>query len=79
MTVNDVYNRLAVTSRKVLDFYIDGFRSMTIGRSLWLLIIIKLVLLFLVLKLFFFPDVLKENYADDIQRAGAVREALSTH
>ena len=79
MMVNDVYNRLAGASRKVLDFYVEGFRSMTIGRSLWLLIIIKLVLLFLVLKLFFFPDVLKENYDDDVQRAGAVREALSTH
>lgn len=56
--------------------YYDGFRSMTIGRSLWLLIIIKLVILFGVLKIFFFPDVLKSNYDNDTDRANAVRSAL---
>ena len=43
--------------KRIVQFYIDGFRRMTIGRSLWLLIIIKLAVIFLVLKLFFFPDV----------------------
>ena len=28
------------------DLYVDGFRSMTVGRKLWALIIIKLILLF---------------------------------
>lgn len=64
--------------RKIIDFYVEGFKSMTIGRSLWALIIIKLVVLFLVLKLFFFPDVLEENFDDDLQRAGAVRTALTS-
>lgn len=77
MSIRDIYNKSAATSRKVLNFYVDGFRSMTIGRSLWVLIILKLVVLFLVLKLFFFPDVLKENYDTDSQRAGAVRSALT--
>ena len=61
-----------------MNFYIEGFKSMTVGKYLWALIILKLVILFLVLKLFFFPDVLQENYDDDIQRAGAVRSALTT-
>ena len=38
---------------KVYRFYRDGFRSMTIGRTLWT----KLIVIFAVLKLFFFPDV----------------------
>lgn len=59
-----------------VSLYVDGFRNMTVGRSLWLLIIIKCVILFGVLKLVFFPNVLEENYADDESRAGAVREAL---
>lgn len=42
---------------KVYQFYRDGFRSMTIGRTLWTVIIIKLIVIFAVLKLFFFPDV----------------------
>lgn len=58
--------------------YVDGFRSMTVGRKLWMLIIAKLVLFFLVLKLFFFPDILSTNFDTDEQRADAVRSALTT-
>ena len=62
---------------RVVSFYIDGFRNMTVGRSLWVLIIIKVVILFAVIKLFFFPDVLSTNYDSDAARADAVREALA--
>lgn len=61
---------------RIFRFYRDGFRSMTVGRYLWLMIIIKLFILFFVFKLFFFPDVLKRNYDNDIDRASAVRSAL---
>ena len=49
--------------KRIFRFYAEGFRSMTVGRSLWLLIIIKLVILFAVLKVFFFPDILSSGYA----------------
>lgn len=62
---------------KILAMYVDGFRSMTVGRKLWLLIAIKLLIFFAVLKLFFFPDILKSRYDTDDQRAEAVREALT--
>ena len=62
--------------KRIVQFYIDGFRRMTIGRSLWLLIIIKLAVIFLVLKLFFFPDVLGSLSSDD-ERAEAVRQTLT--
>lgn len=64
--------------KNIIEMYVDGFRSMTVGRWLWALILVKLMLFFLLLKLFFFPDVLKENYDDDIQRAEAVRSALTS-
>lgn len=64
--------------RRIIDLYVDGFRSMTVGRSLWVLIIIKLIIIFGVLKLFFFPDILGSNYDSDEERAGAVRTALSS-
>lgn len=50
--------------RRVYDLYADGFRQMTIGRTLWTVIIIKLVIIFAVLKVFFFPDFLKSNAAE---------------
>ena len=62
--------------KRIVQFYIDGFRRMTIGRSLWLLIIIKLAVIFMVLKLFFFPDVLGSLSSDD-ERAEAVRQTLT--
>lgn len=62
---------------RTADLYIDGFRNMTIGRKLWILIIIKLIVIFVILKIFFFPDVLGTNYDNDIQRADAVRESLT--
>ena len=39
--------------------YYDGFRSMTLGKTLWTVILIKLVIIFAVLKLFFFPDFIR--------------------
>ena len=60
---------------KVYRFYVDGFRSMTVGRVLWTVILIKLIIIFLVLKLFFFPDVRKQK-ARDGDRAGYVAREL---
>ncbi|MCD8185704.1 MAG: DUF4492 domain-containing protein [Rikenellaceae bacterium] len=40
---------------RIWVFYRDGFRSMTLGRTLWMLILIKLFIMFAVLRLFFFP------------------------
>ena len=50
---------------RVFDLYYDGFRSMRLGRTLWLIIAIKLFVIFVVLKLFFFPDFLKQHANGD--------------
>ena len=44
---------------RVVRFYVDGFRSMTLGRVLWGIILLKLFIMFAVLKAFFFPAYLK--------------------
>ena len=44
---------------RVVRFYVDGFRSMTLGRTLWGIILLKLFIMFAVLKVFFFPSYLK--------------------
>lgn len=38
----------------VWRFYRDGFRNMTWGRPLWGLIILKVIILFAILRVFFF-------------------------
>lgn len=62
---------------RFIMMYVDGFRNMTIGRSLWLIILIKLFIFFVVLKLFFFPDILQRDYDSDAERSAAVRERLA--
>jgi len=43
---------------KIVLFYVDGFKNLSsLGKKLWLIIIIKLVVIFVVLKVFFFPTV----------------------
>ena len=32
----------------IWQFYVDGFRSMTLGRTLWLIIAIKLFIMFFI-------------------------------
>lgn len=50
---------------KVYDLYVDGFRRMTIGKTLWMIVLIKLFVIFVILKLLFFPDYLSTKAADD--------------
>ena len=62
---------------KVFRFYYEGFRGMTVGRTLWAIILIKLFVIFVVLKLFFFPNFLKTNFDNDEQRSNHVIEQLT--
>ena len=45
---------------RIFRFYYEGFRSMTLGKTLWTLILIKLFIMFVVLKIFFFPRYLNQ-------------------
>ena len=62
---------------KIFNFYKEGFLSMTIGKKLWLIIVIKLVFMFLILKIFFFQDFLSSKAETDQQKANYVLEQLT--
>jgi len=58
-------------------FYCDGFRNMSSwGREAWLIILIKLFIMFAILRLFFFPDFLGRKYNNDSQRSEHVRNQI---
>lgn len=54
----------------------DGFKSMTLGKTLWTLVIIKLIIMFLILRPFFFPNFLSSKFDDNKDKADYVTEEL---
>ena len=64
--------------RRIYRFYAEGFANMPQwGKQVWLVIVIKLFVLFVILKLFFFPDFLKTNFKNDSERSQHVLENLT--
>ena len=53
--------------KSILQFYIDWFKNMTVGKLLWAIILIKLFIMFVILKLFFFPAFLKGKSTQEKQ------------
>lgn len=63
--------------KKILDFYLDGFKNMSLtSRKLWIIILIKLFIMFAILKIFFFPDFLNSKYHTDQEKSDHVIEQL---
>jgi uncharacterized membrane protein len=63
---------------RVWKFYFEGFRNMSgWGKQVWIVILLKLFVMFFVLKLFFFPNFLKTNFDTDEQRSEHVLDNLT--
>ncbi|MCF8381260.1 MAG: DUF4492 domain-containing protein [Bacteroidales bacterium] len=64
--------------KRVFMFYVEGFRNISSwGRQVWLIILIKLFIMFFILKIFFFPDLLKKNFDTDAQRGEYVLDQIT--
>ncbi|CAA6799468.1 MAG: DUF4492 domain-containing protein [uncultured Sulfurovum sp.] len=74
--MNIVINVFSVL-KKVFYFYVEGFKNMKLGKTLWGIIGIKFLLFFILMKIFFFPNFLKENFSNDTQRANHILEKLT--
>lgn len=62
---------------KIFRFYFDGFRAMTLGRRLWAIIALKLVIILGVLKLFIYDKNLNTNFQTKAQKSEFVLENLT--
>lgn len=62
--------------RRIWMFYYEGFRSMTIGKTLWLIILLKIFIFFVIMKFLFFPNILQRDFNNDEDRADHVRNEL---
>lgn len=63
---------------RIFRFYYDGFRNMQLGKTLWAIILLKLFIMFAIMKIFFFPNILKKNFRNDKERSEYVIEQLTT-
>ena len=57
---------------RIYHFYLEGFREMKLGKTLWLIILVKLFIMFFILKLFLFP-----NYLGKLDGDSAKEEHVS--
>ncbi len=65
-------------AKQFIQMYYSGFKNMsTWGKQVWLIIIIKLIIMFAILKVFFFPNFLKSNFKTDEQRTEHVLDKLT--
>jgi hypothetical protein len=62
---------------QVFHLYYDGFRSMTVGKTLWLIIGIKLFIFFIIIKMIFFPDFLSTKCDTEQEKTEYVRHRLT--
>jgi hypothetical protein len=58
-------------------FYYEGFRAMTVGKILWAIILVKLAVMFLILRPFFFPNFLKSKFENEAARVEYVTKELT--
>ncbi|MHC3993548.1 DUF4492 domain-containing protein [Thiomicrolovo sp. ZZH C-3] len=57
-------------------FYRDGFSAMRLGRTLWTVVAVKLLILFGVIKVLFFSDTLQNRFDSDEARQEFVSRQL---
>lgn len=58
--------------KKIGNFYVQGFRNMTLGKTLWGLIVIKLLVIFVLLKMLIFSDNFDARFATDSEKSDFV-------
>jgi uncharacterized membrane protein len=63
---------------RLFCFYYDGFNNMSgWGRKVWIIIIIKLFIIIVILKIFFFQDFLNKNFNNDKEKSEHVLDQLT--
>lgn len=64
------------TLKNIFYFYIDGFKNMKLGKTLWKIIAIKLLLIFLLMNYFIYDKSIKTEYKTYEEKSQFVYENL---
>ncbi|TLX77578.1 DUF4492 domain-containing protein [Labilibacter sediminis] len=64
--------------KRIVEFYVEGFTNLPDwARSVWFIILLKLLIMFVIFKLFFFQNKLKKEFSNDEDRANYVIEQIT--
>lgn len=64
--------------KRIWDLYYSGFKNMPQwGKTLWLIVFIKLVIMFFVFKFLLMPNYLTKNFKDSKAKSEHVLEILT--
>ncbi|RRQ46674.1 DUF4492 domain-containing protein [Chryseobacterium sp. SC28] len=75
MTVHSVFRLLLYPFQELIKLYQYGFSIMSKeSRTLWVIAALKLLIMFGILKIFFFKDFLKTEFENDQQRMEYLRK-----
>jgi len=61
----------------IIRFYVDGFRRMTLGKTLWAIILVKLFVLFAIVKVFLLPNHLNSRCDSPAEKSAYVADHLT--
>ncbi|HIC9400637.1 TPA: DUF4492 domain-containing protein, partial [Campylobacter coli] len=61
---------------RIFNFYKEGFKNLTLGKTLWKIIFIKLFIMLIVLKLFVFDVNFNSIFKNDNEKSNFVIENL---
>lgn len=63
--------------KRIWIFYYEGFSDLSWwGRRVWIIILIKLFIIFAILKVFFFPDFLNRKFGSEKEKGEYVMDQL---
>ena len=62
---------------RIFRFYYEGFSSMTVGKKLWLIIFIKLFIMFAIFRVFFFKNYLNSRFDNEQDKSEYVIDQLT--
>ncbi len=65
--------------KRILFFYIDGFKNLSdLGRKLWVIILIKLVVIFVVIRAFLMPTLKREVQNPQVRQQLYINQITGT-
>ncbi|ABS51284.1 MULTISPECIES: DUF4492 domain-containing protein [Campylobacter] len=62
--------------KQILKFYIGGFRNMKLGKTLWLIVLIKIAVIILIFKMLFFNETINTKFDSKNEKINFVYENL---